>query len=65
MRNRNLTANEVCKAIGVSRPTLQRLLRAQRIGCFRVGTGGKARVLFAPEHVRQFLQSCECPARVI
>jgi excisionase family DNA binding protein len=61
--NKNLSVKETCKAIGISRPTLNRLLKAQKISCFRVGTGKKPRVLFAPEHIRQFLESCEQTAR--
>lgn len=61
--NKNLSVKETCEAIGVSRPTLNRLLKAGQISCYRVGTGKKSRVLFAPEHIRQFLQTCERRAR--
>lgn len=51
----NLTAEQVCKQVGISRPTLSRLCRAGKIGFFRIGV----RVLFSPEHVSDFLQSVE------
>jgi excisionase family DNA binding protein len=60
---RNLSVRETCEAIGVSRPTLNRLLKAELISCYRVGTGRKARVLFAPDHINDFLKACERPRR--
>jgi excisionase family DNA binding protein len=62
--DRNLTVRETCEAIGVSRPTLNRLLKAELISCYRVGTGKKARILFAPEHINEFLKGCERPRRI-
>ena len=61
--DKNLTLKETCAAIGVSRPTLNRLLKAELISCYRVGTGKKARVLFSTEHISEFLRTCERRAR--
>jgi excisionase family DNA binding protein len=56
--NRNFSAKETCLRIGVSRPTLSRLVASRQIGCFRVGT----RLLFSEQHITNFLASVERPA---
>lgn len=61
MESNNLSAREVCQLIGVSRPTLSRLCAAGKIGFYRVGV----RLLFSPEHVKAFLESCEVKPREV
>jgi excisionase family DNA binding protein len=56
--NRNFSAKETCLRIGVSRPTLSRLVASRQIGCFRVGI----RILFSEKHITDFLSSVERPA---
>jgi len=59
MDSKNLSAKQVCELIGVSRPTLSRLCASGKIGFYRVGV----RILFNPEHVKAFLDSCEVKTR--
>jgi excisionase family DNA binding protein len=49
------SARETVAMLGISRPTLSRLLRRNAIGHFRIGT----RTLFSAEHIRIFLKSVE------
>lgn len=49
------SAKETVALLGISRPTLSRLLRRNAIGHFRIGT----RTLFSAEHIRTFLESVE------
>ena len=49
------SAKEAVALLGISRPTLSRLLRRNAIGHFRIGT----RTLFSAEHIRAFLESVE------
>lgn len=49
------SAKEAVALLGISRPTLSRLLRRNAIGCFRIGT----RTLFSSEHIRAFLDNVE------
>lgn len=49
------SAKEAVALLGISRPTLSRLLRRNAIGHFRIGT----RTLFSMEHIRAFLESVE------
>lgn len=49
------SAKETVALLGISRPTLSRLLRRNAIGHFRIGT----RTLFSAEHIRAFLESVE------
>lgn len=49
------SAKETVAILGISRPTLSRLLRRNAIGHFRIGT----RTLFSTEHIRAFLESVE------
>ena len=54
------SASETALRLGISKPTLCRLMQAQRIGFYRVG----ARVLFDEQkHIAPFLESCERKAR--
>lgn len=50
------SASQIAQILGISRPTLCRLMQRKKIGYYRVGT----RVLFSDEHIAAFLQSCEC-----
>jgi excisionase family DNA binding protein len=49
------SAKETVAMLGISRPTLSRLLRRNAIGHFRIGT----RTLFSADHIRIFLESVE------
>ncbi|MBA3715435.1 MAG: helix-turn-helix domain-containing protein [Pyrinomonadaceae bacterium] len=49
------SASQTARKIGISKPTLCRLMQRGRIGFYRVGT----RVLFSEEHIATFLASCE------
>lgn len=49
------SARETVEKLGISRPTLSRLLRRKVIGHFRIGT----RTLFSEEQIRVFLESVE------
>lgn len=56
MENRNLSAKELSQMMGLSRPTLSRLVAAKKLGCYRIG----ARILFDYQrHVLPFLRSNE------
>lgn len=49
------SANQTARLLGVSTPTLCRLMQSKKIGFYRVGK----RVLFAERHVAEFLEACE------
>jgi excisionase family DNA binding protein len=49
------SAKETITLLGISRPTLSRLLRKAAIGHFRIGT----RTLFSSDHIRAYLESVE------
>ncbi len=49
------SANQTARLLGVSTPTLCRLMQRKKIGFYRVGK----RVLFAERHVTEFLAACE------
>lgn len=55
LKEKIYSAKETVAILGISRPTLSRLLRRNAIGHFRIGT----RTLFSEEHIRTFLQSVE------
>jgi excisionase family DNA binding protein len=55
VRERLYSAKEAVAILGISRPTLSRLLRRNAIGHFRIGT----RTLFSAEHINAFLASVE------
>lgn len=55
VRERLYSAKEAVTILGISRPTLSRLLRRNAIGHFRIGT----RTLFSAEHINAFLASVE------
>lgn len=50
-----LSAKETVVRLGISKPTLCRLMQKGQIGYYRVGT----RVLFSDKHITAFLQACE------
>lgn len=49
------SAHQTAARLGVSKPTLCRLMQRREIGFYRVGT----RVLFSEEHIREFLDRVE------
>ncbi len=54
------SASETTLRLGISKPTLTRLVQAGRIGFYRIGT----RLLFDEQkHITPFLESCERKAR--
>lgn len=55
VKDRLYSAKEAVELLGISRPTLSRLLRRNAIGHFRIGT----RTLFSSEHINAFLASVE------
>lgn len=55
VRERLYSAKEAVAILGISRPTLSRLLRRNAIGHFRIGT----RTLFSADHINTFLASVE------
>jgi excisionase family DNA binding protein len=55
VQERLYSAKETIIILGISRPTLSRLLRKKAIGHFRIGT----RTLFSSEHIRVFLKNVE------
>ncbi len=54
------SASETVLRLGISKPTLTRLVQAGKIGFYRIGT----RLLFDEQkHITPFLESCERKAR--
>ncbi len=54
------SASETALYLGISKPTLTRLVQAGKIGFYRIGT----RLLFDEQnHITPFLESCEGKAR--
>lgn len=54
-----LTENSVIKLLGLNRITLNRLRAKGRIGFYRIGRT----IRYSPEHVQEFLEQHERPAR--
>ncbi|MEJ7713732.1 MAG: hypothetical protein WKF84_28770 [Pyrinomonadaceae bacterium] len=50
------TADKAAQELGVSRPTLCRLMQSELIGFYRVG---KKKVFFSDKHIADFLADCE------
>jgi excisionase family DNA binding protein len=50
-----LSAKEAVERLGISKPTLCRLMQRGKIGYYRVGM----RVLFSDKHISDFLAACE------
>ena len=55
VRERLLSAKEAVAKLGISKPTLCRIMQRGEIGFYRVGM----RVLFSEEHISTFLEACE------
>ena len=55
VQERLLSAKEAVAKLGISKPTLCRIMQRGEIGFYRVG----ARVLFSEEHITTFLEACE------
>jgi excisionase family DNA binding protein len=55
VQERLLSAKEAVAKLGISKPTLCRIMQRGEIGFYRVGT----RVLFSEEHKTTFLKACE------
>ncbi len=56
-----LSPNETALRLGISKPTLCRLMKKQVVGFYRIGT----RVLFDEEkHIQPYLALCERKAQV-
>jgi predicted DNA-binding transcriptional regulator AlpA len=51
-----IKSKEVCKMIGASPATLSRLVKAEAIPCFRVGTGKNGGIRFIKEAVEAWIQ---------
>lgn len=49
------SAREAAEQLGISKPTLCRLMQRGEISFYKVGS----RVLFSDEHISAFLASCE------
>lgn len=47
-----------CQYLNVSRPTLSRLVKSRKLGCFRVGV----KLLFSEAHLQEFLSRSEVKA---
>lgn len=52
---KTMTEQEFCQRVGISRLTAYRLRKAGKLPYYRIGS----RVLYAEQHVREFLASCE------
>lgn len=50
------TMDQAAQLLGVSKPTLSRLMRRGRLGFYRLG---EKRVLFSDKHIADFLADCE------
>lgn len=50
-----ISAKEAVARLGISKPTLCRIMQRGEIGYYRVGT----RVLFSDRHITDFLAACE------
>jgi excisionase family DNA binding protein len=52
---RVFSIKEIIKMLGISKPTLCRIMKRGEIGYYRVGS----RVLFSEHHISKYLQSVE------
>jgi hypothetical protein len=60
MQKATLTSSEFRQAVGISRTTEWELRKTGRLPHCRVGS----KILYLPEHVRQFLEVHERPIRI-